>query len=137
MAVQPDPPPQLRDLMPFAATLGVELLEVGPDTVQGRLDHSPALCTTGGVLHGGVLMALADSCGAVCAFLNMPEGAIGTATLESKTNFLRGVTSGQVIATSKPLHRGRTQIVVETELTRDDGKLAAKTTQTQTFSYSS
>jgi uncharacterized protein (TIGR00369 family) len=80
-------------------------------------------------------MALADNGGGVCAFLNLPEGAIGTATIESKTNFMRAVRSGAVTATTRPLHKGRTMIVVETELTRDDGKLAAKVTQTQAFHY--
>ena len=86
-------------------------------------------------MHGGSLMALADSCGGVCAFLNLPEGSVGTATIESKTNFMRAVREGTVIATTRPLHKGRTLIVLETELTRDDGKLAAKVTQTQAFHY--
>ena len=86
-------------------------------------------------MHGGVLMALADNAGGVCAFLNLPEGATGTATIESKTNFLRAVRSGAVTATTRPLHKGRTMIVLETELARDDGKLAAKVTQTQTFHF--
>jgi uncharacterized protein (TIGR00369 family) len=80
-------------------------------------------------------MALADTCGGVCAYLNLPEGALGTATIESKTNFLRAVRSGAATATTRPLHRGRTMIVVETEVTRDDGKLAAKVTQTQAYQY--
>ena len=86
-------------------------------------------------MHGGALMALADNGGGVCAFLNLPEGAIGTATIESKTNFLRAVREGAVTASSRPLHLGRTMVVVETELVRDDGKLAAKVTQTQAFHY--
>jgi uncharacterized protein (TIGR00369 family) len=81
------------------------------------------------------MLALADTCGGVCAFLNLPEGATGTATVESKTNFMRAVRDGAVIATSRPLHAGRTLIVVETELTRDDGSLAAKVTQTQAFHW--
>jgi uncharacterized protein (TIGR00369 family) len=130
----PDPQ-QLRDLMPFAALIGVELLEAGPELVRGRLDYAPERTTSAGLMHGGALMALADSCGGVCAFLNLPAGATGTATIESKTNFLRGVRDSGVIATTRPLHAGRSLIVIETELTRDDGKLAAKVTQTQTFSY--
>jgi 1,4-dihydroxy-2-naphthoyl-CoA hydrolase len=126
---------QLRDLMPFAALIGVELLEAGPDLVRGRLDYAPERTTSAGLMHGGALMALADSCGGVCAFLNLPEGATGTATIESKTNFLRGVRDSGVTATARPLHAGRSFVVIETELTRDDGKLAAKVTQTQTFSY--
>jgi uncharacterized protein (TIGR00369 family) len=126
---------QLKDAVPFANELGVELLEATPEIVRARLEWAPELCTLGGLIHGGVLMALADNGGGVCAFLNLPEGAIGTATIESKTNFMRAVRSGAVTATTRPLHKGRTMIVVETELTRDDGKLAAKVTQTQAFHY--
>jgi 1,4-dihydroxy-2-naphthoyl-CoA hydrolase len=126
---------QLRDAIPFANELGIELLEASPDVVRAQLQWAPELCTVGGVMHGGALMALADDGGGVCAFLNMPEGAVGTATIESKTNFLRTVTSGAVTATTRPLHKGRRMIVLETELTRDDGKLAAKVTQTQTFHF--
>jgi uncharacterized protein (TIGR00369 family) len=86
-------------------------------------------------MHGGALMALADNCGGVCAFLNLPEGASGTATIESKTNFLRSVSGGAVTATTRPLHRGRTLAVLETEIVRADGKLAAKVTQTQTYLF--
>jgi uncharacterized protein (TIGR00369 family) len=125
----------LNDLVPFAAAVGIELLEAAPELVVSRLQWTPERCTTGGVMHGGALMALADNGGGVCAFLNLPEGAIGTATIESKTNFLRAVREGAVTASSRPLHLGRTVVVVETELVRDDGKLAAKVTQTQAFHY--
>ena len=123
----------LRDLMPLAAMLGIELEEATPDVVRGRLAWRSELCTAGGILHGGALMALADSCGAVCAFLNLPEGAAGTTTIESKTNLLRAVREGAVTATTTPLHRGRTLAVLETELRDDAGKLVAKTTQSQAF----
>ena len=125
----------LRDSMTFAALVGIELLEAGPEVVRGRLDWSPERCTAGGLMHGGALMALADSCGGVCAFLNLPEGAVGTATIESKTNFLRAVREGSLTATTRPLHKARTLMVLETELALDDGSLAAKITQTQTFHY--
>jgi uncharacterized protein (TIGR00369 family) len=125
----------LNELIPFAAALGMELLEATPELVVSRLQWTPERCTTGGVMHGGALMALADNGGGVCAFLNLPEGAVGTATIESKTNFLRAVREGAVSASSRPLHVGRTMVVVETELVRDDGKLAAKVTQTQAFHY--
>jgi uncharacterized protein (TIGR00369 family) len=128
-------PQQIRDLMPFAQLLGLELLEAASDRVRGRLAWSPERCTTGGIMHGGALLGLADTCGGACAFLNLPAGATGTATVESKTNFMRAVRDGAVTATSRPLHAGRTLIVVETELTRDDGALAAKVTQTQVFHY--
>jgi uncharacterized protein (TIGR00369 family) len=125
----------LSDLIPFAAAIGMELLEATPELVVSRLQWSPERCTTGGVMHGGALMALADNGGGVCAFLNLPEGAVGTATIESKTNFVRAVREGAVTASSRPLHLGRTMVVVETELVRGDGKLAAKVTQTQAFHY--
>jgi len=125
----------LSDLIPFAAAIGMELLEATPELVVSRLQWTPERCTTGGVMHGGALMALADNGGGVCAFLNLPEGAVGTATIESKTNFMRAVREGAVTASSRPLHVGRTMVVVETELLRDDGKLAAKVTQTQAFHY--
>jgi 1,4-dihydroxy-2-naphthoyl-CoA hydrolase len=122
--------------IPFADTLGAELLESTPELVRARLEWMPERCTLNGIMHGGAMMALADNCGGICAFLNLPEGAIGTATIESKTNFLRGVSSGSVTASTRPLHVGRTMAVLETELVRDDGKLAAKVTQTQVFHYS-
>ena len=121
--------------MPFAVLIGIELEEAGPDLVRGSMRWSPERCTTGGVLHGGALMSLADSCGAVCAFLNLPEHALGTTTIESKTNFMRAVHEGTVTASSHPLNRSRMLIVLETELVRDDGELAAKVTQTQAFQY--
>jgi uncharacterized protein (TIGR00369 family) len=130
-----DPAAQFRELMPFAALIGIEIEEATPEAVRGRLAWAPERCTAGGIVHGGALMSLADSCGAVCAVLNLPEGAQGTATIESKTNFLRPVAGGAVTASTRPLHRGRTMIVLETELARDDGKLAAKVTQTQAFHY--
>jgi 1,4-dihydroxy-2-naphthoyl-CoA hydrolase len=134
MAAMPTPE-QIRDLMPFAALIGAELNEVTPEMVRGRIEWAPERCTAGGLLHGGALMALADGAGGALAFFNLPDGAIGTATIESKTNFLRGVREGAVTATSRPLHKGRTMIVIETELTDDEGRLVAKVTQTQAFHY--
>jgi 1,4-dihydroxy-2-naphthoyl-CoA hydrolase len=127
-------PQQLRDLMPFAALIGIEIDSASAELVSGHLPYALERCTAGGLIHGGALMALADSCGGICAFLNLPDGMAGTATIESKTNFLRAVTEGAVNATTRPLHRGRSIVVLETELRRQDGKLAAKVTQTQTFS---
>src|SRR5438270_12057480 len=121
----------IRDMIPFAAELGIELLEARPELVRGRLEWTPRRTTTADVMHGGAIMALADTCGGVCAFLNLPEGAGGTATIESKTNFLRAVRAGSVHATAKPLHAGRTIIVIETDLRDDDGRLVGRTTQTQ------
>ncbi|MEV0600153.1 PaaI family thioesterase [Streptomyces sp. NPDC050315] len=121
---------QLLESMPLAVTLGVRLDAAEPAEVVGHLDHSAALTTLGGALHGGALMTLADSVGAVCAFLNLPPDAT-TTTLESKTNFLRAVREGTVRATARPLHTGRTSIVVQTDLHDDRGRHLAQTTQTQ------
>ncbi|WAL66349.1 PaaI family thioesterase [Amycolatopsis cynarae] len=117
--------------MPFTKRLGVEVLRHGKDAVVSRLAWEDSLCTLGGMLHGGVLMSLADATAAVCAFLNLPEGAQGTTTIESKTNFLRGLREGYATATSKPLQAGRRVIVVETEIHDDEGRLVAKVTQSQ------
>jgi 1,4-dihydroxy-2-naphthoyl-CoA hydrolase len=81
------------DLMPFASTIGVELVSAAPERVEGRLAYSPERCTSGGVLHGGTLMAMADSFGGVCTCLNLAPGAT-TSTIESKTNFFRAVREG-------------------------------------------
>lgn len=117
--------------MPLCATLGMTASEASAERVVAHLDWRAELCTSGGLLHGGAVMALADAAGGACAFLNLPDGAIGTSTIESKTNFVGAVREGaSVTATSTPLHRGRTTIVVETELRVDD-RLVAKTTQTQ------
>lgn len=87
-------PAQLREVMPFAQLIGIELLQASPELVRGTLAWAPERCTAGGLMHGGALMALADTCGGACAFLNLPHGASGTATIESKTNFMRGVRAG-------------------------------------------
>jgi uncharacterized protein (TIGR00369 family) len=121
---------ELVAAMPFAAALGVEVTAAGRDEVRGRLAWAPERCTAGGVLHGGALMGFADSLGAICAFLNLPEGAT-TATIESKTNFFRAVRGGHVEAVSRPLHVGRTSIVVQTELADADARPVAVVIQTQ------
>lgn len=121
---------QLVASMPFAMAAGVELDSAGPEEVRGGMEWSPERCTIGGILHGGALMSLADSLGAVCAFLNLPEGA-STSTIESKTNFFRGVASGRVHVVSRPLHVGRRTVVVESDLRDDRGKRVALVLQTQ------
>lgn len=120
----------LTAMVPFAGTLGMELVSAMPEEVVGRLAWREELCTTGGALHGGALMSLADNLGGVCAYLNLPAGA-GTATISSSTNFLRGVREGLVTATARPLRVGRTVIVVQTELRDDAGRLVTQTTQAQ------
>ena len=121
----------LHHMMPFAKTLGVTVTRYRPDEVRVSLGWSEELCTSGGGLHGGVVMALADSAGGACAYLNLPEGARATTTIESKTNFLRAVRSGTVEAVSRPIHVGRTVIVVETDVRDADDRLVARVTQSQ------
>jgi 1,4-dihydroxy-2-naphthoyl-CoA hydrolase len=117
--------------MPLAGLLGIEGLAEAPDEVRARLVWREELCTAGGVLHGGALMALADCSGGVCAYLNLPEGAAGTATIQSSTNFLRPVREGCVEGVSRPLKVGRTVIVVETEIVDAEGQAVARVVQSQ------
>jgi len=121
----------ISELMPLAATLGIRTEEYTPDKVVLSMDWAPNLCTANGILHGGAIMALADSAGAACALLNLPQDATGTSTIESKTNFVGAVRNGNVTATSTVLHRGGTTIVVETTVRDSAQKLVAKVTQTQ------
>jgi 1,4-dihydroxy-2-naphthoyl-CoA hydrolase len=123
-------PADLFASIPYAAVLGITLHEATPELVHGSLDWSPERCTSSGVLHGGAIISLADTIGAICAFLNLPPGA-GTATVESATNFFRGVREGTLHATARPLHAGRSFITVRSELTDDAGRLVGQTTQTQ------
>jgi uncharacterized protein (TIGR00369 family) len=116
--------------LPFAQLAGVEVTSASPEEVRGRMAWREDRCTTGGILHGGALMTLADTVGAVCAFLNLPAGAL-TATIESKSNFLRAVRSGHAEAVATPVHVGRTMIVVQTDIRDDQGKRVALVTQTQ------
>ena len=131
MDADPELTARVAAAAPFTGFLGLEILSASPEEVRSRLAWSADKCTAGGMLHGGALMSLADSAGGFLAFLNLPEDAKGTATIESKTNFFRAVRKGHVVATSKPLHRGRTTIVVETDLHDAAGKHVARVTQTQ------
>ena len=123
-------PEAMLSLMPFAVGLGIRLKSATADEVTASMPWRPELCTTFGLLHGGVLMSLADSAGAACAFLNLPPDST-TSTIESKTNFFRGVCDGAVHSVTRPLHVGRTTIVVQTDITDDAGKRIAQVTQTQ------
>ncbi|WP_269714624.1 PaaI family thioesterase [Caulobacter sp. NIBR2454] len=118
-------------MLPFAKLMGVEVLLAQPDRVEGRLAVTPQVCTAGGILHGGAMMALADSLGAIGAFLSTPSGA-RTTTLESKTNFIASAKAGTTVtAVSTPLHIGRRSSVWTTRIEGDGGKLVAVVTQTQ------
>ena len=121
----------VRAAMPYAETLGLDLLSASADEVRGRIAWEERLTTAAGLLHGGVLMGLADTVGAYCAFLNLPDGSSATATIESKTNFFAAVRGGTVEARSRPLHRGSRTVVVETDLFDEGGKHVARVTQTQ------
>ena len=116
--------------MPFAKRLGLRNVRGDATGITAVADWAPEHCTGGTTLHGGYLMTVADTLGALCAGQNLPPGA-GTTTIESKTNFLRGVTSGTIHISVEPVHVGRMTIVVQTDITREDGKLASRTTQTQ------
>ncbi len=118
--------------MPLTRTLGASFSGYTKDEVTARLEWAPGLCTGGGLLHGGAIMALADSTGGcVCLPQPAPPGSTGTTTVESKTNFLRGVRDGYAEAVSRPLHVGRTVIVVETDVRDASERLVARVTQTQ------
>jgi 1,4-dihydroxy-2-naphthoyl-CoA hydrolase len=124
------------DVMPFAQLIGVKLVSEGPDCVEAELFVREDLCTTPAVLHGGVVMALADTLGAVATLANLPAGT-WTTTIESKTNFLAPISAGDTArAACTPLHRGRTTMVWQTRIIRGDGKLAAIVIQTQLITRS-
>jgi len=121
----------LAEIAPLAGTLGIEVSEAGREEVRGGMDWAAERCTAGGVLHGGALMAFADTLGGVCAFLNLPDGATNTATVESKTNFFRAVRQGRVEGVTRPLHVGRSFIVVQTDVFDEEQRRVAQVTQTQ------
>jgi 1,4-dihydroxy-2-naphthoyl-CoA hydrolase len=117
-------------LMPFAGQLGMVLDEADASRVVARLDWAPQLCTSGGVMHGGVLMALADTAGALVTFLGLPEGK-STATITSTSHMFRPVSGGTVRAVAVPVHRGRTMVTAQTSVYDADERLVAQTTQVQ------
>ena len=121
----------LANPLPFAQLLGLEVLTVTPDRVEAELQVRDELCTRPAVLHGGAVMALADTLGAIATVVNLPEGAT-TTTIESKTNFFAAIPLGDTAkAECTPLHRGRTTMVWQTKITRGDGRVAALVIQTQ------
>jgi 1,4-dihydroxy-2-naphthoyl-CoA hydrolase len=119
------------EMLPFATLLGVEFTSAAPDRVTAEMVVRDDLCTRPAILHGGAVMAFADTLGATGTILNLPEGA-RTATLESKTNFIAGAAAGtRVIGEATPIHRGRTTQVWQTRVTTAEGRLVALVTQTQ------
>ena len=117
--------------LPFAKLLGLEITTVTPERVEAQLTVRDELCTRPAVLHGGAVMSLADTLGAVATVANLPPG-MTTTTIESKTNFFAAIPVGDTAkAECTPLHRGRTTMVWQTRITRADGRLAALVTQTQ------
>jgi 1,4-dihydroxy-2-naphthoyl-CoA hydrolase len=121
----------MHQAIPLAKTLDVQVVANQPEEVRCRLDWSDALTGAGVGLHGGATMALADITAGICAFLNLPEGAAGTTTIESKTNFLQAVRSGCVEAVSRPLRTGRSVVFVETDVIDAEGRPAARVIQSQ------
>jgi uncharacterized protein (TIGR00369 family) len=118
--------------MPFADLKGVTFVEADRDRVVARMTVRPDLCTANNTIHGGAIMAFADSVGAAATVINLPEDAKGTTTLESKTNFIGGAREGTtLVATTTPVHRGRRTQVWTTRLETEEGKLVAIVTQTQ------
>lgn len=117
--------------LPFAALMGLKITSVSPEKVTAELPVKPDLCTVPAILHGGAVMAFADTLGAVATVANLAEG-FSTTTIESKTNFFAAIPAGETaLAETTPLHRGKTTMVWQTKISRADGRLAAIVTQTQ------
>jgi len=116
---------------PFPMLMGVEVLSAEPHLVRAQLVVRPDLCTAGHIMHGGAIMAFADTLGAIGAVLNMPREA-NTTTIESKTNFIGAAKEGvTVTGECTPIHVGKRTSVWQTRIARQDGKLVAVVTQTQ------
>jgi len=117
--------------LPFAALLGIDYTSATPERVTAELTVRDDLCTRPAILHGGAIMAFADTLGAAATILNLPAGA-GTATIESKTNFVAPAPLGaKVSGETTPVHRGRRTMVWQTRVTTEAGRLVALVTQTQ------
>jgi uncharacterized protein (TIGR00369 family) len=118
--------------MPLAVHLGIEFLEAAPDQVTAWMSLRPEHCTLGGKAHGGVIMALADSLGAAAASINLPQGALGTVTLESKTNFVAQARAGDaLVGVAAVQHQGRRTQVIHTRVETGEGRTVALVSQTQ------
>ncbi len=118
--------------LPFAGVLGLEYVSAGSDAVTARMVVRPDLCTLGGVAHGGAIMSFADTLGGALAFVNLTEGAAGTTTLESKTNFVGAARIGTTLTgVCSVIHRGRRTQVMQTRVETEEGRLVALVIQTQ------
>jgi 1,4-dihydroxy-2-naphthoyl-CoA hydrolase len=121
-----------ENLLPFGATLGMRFTSADKDRLVAELVVREEICTRPAILHGGAIMAFADTLGGTATMVNLPEGATGTTTIESKTNFLGPAPAGtKVIGDCTPIHRGRRTQVWQTRITTEAGKLVALVTQTQ------
>ncbi len=117
--------------LPFARLLGIEVVSAAPDRILAHMTVREDLCTRPATLHGGAIMAFADTLGAMATLANLEDGA-GTVTIESKTNFLRPAPLGmRLVGEATPVHRGQRMMVWQTRMTTDEGRLVALTTQTQ------
>jgi uncharacterized protein (TIGR00369 family) len=123
-------PAAMAATMPFAVHNGVQITSADREEVVGHIDWAEERCTIGGLMHGGALMTLADSLGAVAAFLHLPEGA-GTATVTSNTSLLRGLRAGRATGTSRVINAGKRFITIRTDVVDDEGRLLITTTQVQ------
>lgn len=122
----------LANRMPFSKHLGIKILQVTADRVTGEIVVDPSFCTTRHIMHGGAIMAFADSLGAISASLALPEGVNGTTTIESKTNFLGAAKEGTTVrGETRPVKVGARVSVWQTEVTNEEGKPVALVTQTQ------
>ena len=123
---------RVKDLqLPFAELMGIEFIEAAPDRVVAEMTVRETLCTRPAVLHGGAIMAFADTLGATGTIINLPEGA-GTTTIESKTNFVAPAPAGtRVIGEATPVHRGRRTMIWQIRVSTPEGRLVALVTQTQ------
>jgi 1,4-dihydroxy-2-naphthoyl-CoA hydrolase len=120
-----------QEMLPFAALLGIEFVSAAADRIVARMTVRQDLCTRPAVLHGGALMAFADTLGAIGTMVNLPDGA-ATTTIESKTNFVAAAPAGtRIVGEATPIHRGRRTMIWQTRVSTPEGRLVALVTQTQ------
>ena len=121
-----------ESILPFGTLLGLRYVSAEPDRIVAELVVRDEICTVPAIIHGGAIMAFADTLGGTATMVNLPEGAKGTTTIESKTNFLAGAPVGtKILGECTPIHRGRRTQVWQTRITTEAGKLVALVTQTQ------